>query len=367
MTPLRACGQASARQRICIWDFRRRADAANLPTPWWILVRLGMEEVGEQRAAVADEMQRLRDKRDSLQTAISELAQRRGALARASDADEGERLVADLYEARAHRDVIQQHAARLREAVTDLELVEQRHRGAIEETRRRADRIAAIATTERALAEAVTADAQASEALNKVEASLETRRAGMRAAEAVLAAAEQARHAASAVVSLASRSEQAGQLEQRLARATQAQEEVNRLTGELAANPAEETRMQALSAAITALERARSGLDARATEIEFDLEADASGRVQVGDTVLPAGKTSLRVVEDTAITVAGIGRVWVRPAIRDRSALQERSPRPRRRWTRPWLRWGLAALRRRTPRPPPGGPWRHGCASPRRR
>ena len=310
-------GRSGAVQRQVAADLGMLLDGRDRP-------RGRYKEVGEQRAAVADEVQRLRDKRDSLQTAISELAQRRGALARASDADDGERLVADLYEARAHRDVIQQHTSRLRQAVTDLELVEQRHRGAIEETRRRADRVAAIAATERALAEAVTADAQASEALNKVEALLETRRAGMRAAEAVLAAAEQARHAANAVVSLASRSEQAGQLEQRLARATRAQEEVNRLTGELAANPAEETRMQALSAAITALERARSGLDARATEIEFDLEADASGRVQVGDTVLPAGKTSLRVVEDTAITVAGIGRVWVRPAIRDRSALQDK-------------------------------------------
>ena len=63
-------------------------------------------------------------------------------------------------------------------------------------------------------------------------------------------------------------------------------------------------------------------LDAQATEIAFALEPGAAGRVEVAGAALSAGSTSLRVVEDTAIDIAGIGRVRVRPAIRDRATLQ---------------------------------------------
>lgn len=63
-------------------------------------------------------------------------------------------------------------------------------------------------------------------------------------------------------------------------------------------------------------------LDAQATEIAFELELGAARRVEVAGSALPAEATSLRVVEDTAIDIAGIGRVRVRPAIRDRTTLQ---------------------------------------------
>lgn len=72
---------------------------------------------------------------------------------------------------------------------------------------------------------------------------------------------------ANAVSALVMRSGQIVRLDSPLERAMTAQAKINRLVGELSANPADAARLQALTAAASALDRARSVLDAQATEV----------------------------------------------------------------------------------------------------
>lgn len=151
---------------------------------------------------------------------------------------------------------------------------------------------------------------------------LTQRRDAVRSAEEAVARAAELLKDAHAKSALVARSGQLVRLGAALERATTAQAEVNRLTGELAANPADATRLGAVTTATGALDRARSVLDAQATGIVFDLEPVAAGKVRLGGAVMLAGPSRLRVIEDTVIEIAGIGRVRVEPAIRDRAKLQ---------------------------------------------
>ena len=68
-------------------------------------------------------------------------------------------------------------------------------------------------------------------------------------------------------------------------------------------------------------ERAHSVLEAQATQIEFDLLSDAVGQVELDGATVPLSRKSISVVEATELTIAGIGRISVRPAIRDKNKL----------------------------------------------
>ena len=281
-----------------------------------------LKEIGEQVIIADAAIVQLRTKRTGLNEAVSTLTRLRADLAQASDADADRQLADDLTEARRLRDVALQHQNVFRGAVANLGLAERSHADASAETDRRTSRRQRIAAIRPALEAARNDEARLLEEQVAAASLLTQRRDAVRSAEdAVARAAELLKdvHAKSALVM---RSGELVRLGGALERATAAQAEVNRLTGELAANPADPTRLGAVTAAADALARARSVLDAQATEIVLDLEPAAAGKVRLGGAELPVGPTRLRVVEDAVIEIAGIGWVRVVPAIRDRAKLQ---------------------------------------------
>ena len=100
-----------------------------------------------------------------------------------------------------------------------------------------------------------------------------------------------------------------------------AQDEVNRLSGAVAAQPADEPRLLAARTAERDVERATAALDARATEIALDLLPSATG-VQVNGAAVPLGQSVLRITADTLLRIPAIGDVHIRPAIANRAVLQ---------------------------------------------
>jgi energy-coupling factor transporter ATP-binding protein EcfA2 len=279
------------------------------------------KEVGEQVTSIDGTLVQLRAKRINLEEAIGESARKGRELADASDADEDQQIADDLDDARRRRDDALQHQHVLQGAVANLSLAERHHNDAVEETGRRTARRQKIAAARVALDMARDGEARLLEEQVAAEVLLTQRRDMVRSAEDAVATAAQALKAANAVSALVMRSEQIVRLDATLRRATEAQAEINQLSGELSANPADAARLEAVMAAVGTLDRERSMLDAQATEIAFQLEPGAAGRVEVAGTGLPTGTTLLRVVEDTAIDIAGIGRVRVRPAIRNREML----------------------------------------------
>ena len=97
---------------------------------------------------------------------------------------------------------------------------------------------------------------------------------------------------------------------------------VNARTGELAAMRINAASVQAVHEAGREVLRAQAVLDAQATVIELDIEPGAAGRLEVDGAGAEPGHTTLRAVADVAIAIPGIGRVAIRPAIRDRAKLQ---------------------------------------------
>ena len=280
-----------------------------------------LREVAEGCAAAEDGIARLRDKRAAFEGIIGDLTRRRRDLAGASNAAEDARLGTDLAEARRRRDVALRHKDRLQAAVAALDLVERRHADAVAETERRAARRAAIAAVGTTLADAAGTETRLQDEQDAAAAELRLARDVLAATEREAAAAALAQRAANDVSALVMRSDRLTHQSAQLDRAVAAQAAISRLTGELSAQPATAARLKAVTDATLALDRARSLLDAQATEVEFALDVAAGDRVEVAGTVLPPGRTTLRVVGDTAITIAGLGRMWVRPAIRDRQVL----------------------------------------------
>ncbi len=280
-----------------------------------------LKAVGEQLATAEAAITQLRGKRTALDGTITELARLRRELAHVGDAGQDASLAADLVEARTRRDAALRHKGLLQAAVATLGLAERRHAEAQDETARRTARRAAIVAVEKILAAATATEARLLEEQEAAETVLTRQRAELDEAELAAGAAALQLRTANAVVSLVMRSAQAAGRADQLSRAVAAQSEVSRLTGELSAHPATAARLQAVTTAAATLDRARSVLDAQATEVEFDLDPGAGRRVEVAGEALSSGRTSLRLVGDTAIIIAGVGRVWIRPAIRDRQVL----------------------------------------------
>jgi len=281
-----------------------------------------LKEAGAQLATIDALLGQLRSKRSAMEGTINDLAQLRRDLSHASDAGADTILLDDLVDVRRRRDAALQHQHVLQGAVSALKLADQRHGDAEVEARRRTDRRGKIVAAEAAQATARDVEVHLLEEQVAAQALLASRRDALRSAEAKAAAAAEALRKANAVSSLVMRSDQVVRLGAQLERAAAAQAEVNHMTGQLSANPAAAARMRAVTEGSGTLDRARSVLDALATEVAIDLNPGAVGRIQVSGTVLSAGSTVLRVVEDTTIDIAGVGRVRVRPAIRNRATLR---------------------------------------------
>ena len=281
-----------------------------------------LKEVGDQLTVMEAERVQLHAKRSALEEAIGTFARLRRELAHSSNADVDKQLIDDTNDARRRRDAVLQHQSVLNGAVAGLDLAERNHADALAETGRRASRRRTISAARAALDRARDTEVSLLEQTVAAETLLRNRRLAVRSAEGEAARAALVLKTTNAVSALVMRSGQIVRLGATLDRALAAQAEINRLKGELSANKADARRLQAVTTATGSLERARSVLDAQATEIAIDLVPEAAERVLVAGAALPVGQTLLRAVDDVTIDIAGIGRVRMMPAIRDRLKLQ---------------------------------------------
>ena len=281
-----------------------------------------LKEAGEQLAEAEAGLLRLTDKRQALDDDLRALQRCVGELALASDADEAARLEADLADARRRREAVLRYEDRRTQAVTALRLAEGKHADAAGETGRRAERASLLAAARGRLAQAGAEERDAREALDRTERVLVAEQAVLDAAQREADAATLRLRTARQISALAARAAETASLAERLGRAQAAQTAVDAHAGELAAMRIDAASVQAVHAAAREMLRSQAVLDAQATVIELDIEPGAAGRVQVDGAAAEAGRTSLRAVADVAIAIPGIGRVAIRPAIRDRDTLR---------------------------------------------
>ncbi len=278
-----------------------------------------LKETGELLARTETELLRLTDKRRALSDDIEALQGRRRDLAHATQADPVAKLIADLDATKLRRDTVLRYADRYNQAATALRLAELAHAGLAREKARRAGREQQFAAVVAQVAGNIAEEREALTALAQSEAALGRLDAVHARAEQEFEAAAAGLRCARRVADLANRATAAAGVAERLRRAEAAQARVNDCAGELIAIRADDASVQAVHTASRECTRARAVLDAQATAIVLDLEPGADGRVLIDGT--PVATTELRAVADVTIDLPGVGRITIRPAIKDRDTL----------------------------------------------
>ncbi len=266
-------------------------------------------------------LRELRERAARLSEDAAELRRCTGLLERESDPGADERDRAAIEDARRRREAAIVYQGRLEAARSALALAERECADAERETLARGERAAAMRAGEGTLAAAGAAEAEASRAADDAEARLAAARAGLAVAQARADAAGLAARRGRDVVEMLRRVAALAAQERAAAQAEAAQGRINGLLARLEAMRLDGPRIAAIRKTARDRETASSVLSALATQVEFDLSPDALGRVAVRGVPAAPGRGSIAVVEDTEISIAGIGRIRVRPAIRDRDKL----------------------------------------------
>jgi DNA repair exonuclease SbcCD ATPase subunit len=100
----------------------------------------------------------------------------------------------------------------------------------------------------------------------------------------------------------------------------QAESVQNKITiaeAKLESNRVDKDMIAAIRTAKLSSEQAEARLQAQATMIDFELETTSTGRVTLNGTEMSPGYRTITAIQPTGITIAGIGRIFVRPATGD--------------------------------------------------
>jgi len=249
------------------------------------------------------------------------LRQRTGSLARASDAA-AERQERDaLLDARHRKEAALLYQKRLEAGRASHALAQRRWEDAERERIARVACAEAITASDAALTAAVGAATRARGSAEEAETALVACREAVSAAQARSTASGQVARRQRDLVEIVRRAATLAAHQGVVQQAEVAQSDVNGLVARVEATRIDKDRIDAVRKAVRERDAARSVLEAQATQIEFDLIAEAADRVSLDGVALACERSTVAAVEDIEIAVAGIGRIHVRPAIRERKKL----------------------------------------------
>jgi energy-coupling factor transporter ATP-binding protein EcfA2 len=260
-------------------------------------------------AGLQDRARRLTEDAEVLRRETALLAQRADAESEARDRDA-------LADARRRREAALLHEQRLGAARTALQLAEREHAEALREIAARAARAQAMQADAAAAAAATRRAEQAEAAAAEADAALAAARAALAEGEARAAAASRSSARARHLADIGRTADLLAAQARTLDAAEAAQARVNALRARLQAIRLDAPGIAAIRRAAREAETARATLQAQATLVEFELRPGAP--VSIAGAA-PPGRVAL--VDDTDIMVDGVGRIRIRPAIRDRDKL----------------------------------------------
>ncbi len=275
-------------------------------------------------AAIGDadaKLVELRDRTRRLSDDADCLRQRTAALSRESDPAAEQRDQAALDDARRRKETALLYQQQLEVAKAAHALSERSCADAEREHVARAARAETIRESESAPTRAAEAARLALTSVAQAEAEIAERRAAMQAAQTGATTSMQAARRAREVIEIVRRAATLAAQDRSVEWAASAQSLVNGLVARLDAMRINSDRIAAVRKAVRDGDAARSVLEAQATQIELDLLQEAAGRIEMDGVRLALATSSIAVVEDTEIAIAGIGLIRVRPAIRDRNKL----------------------------------------------
>lgn len=274
-----------------------------------------LKEAAELAAALDAERATLTERQRGLASDAESMRDARVRLATMRDPEKAAKLSAELAAARAKRDDVRQYDAKLDVAAHVLNAAEAADRDATTEIARRTERARQIAFALTDAARSEAAEGEVRVRLQEAEAVLARASEAAQQAESAVEEARRESRVVHRVRDAAARAEAMQTLATRLRGAEEAQAGVNRLEGELAAMRADDALVRSVHAASRELARARAVHDAQATVVVFDLEPGTEGRVRVDGQAAASGE--IRATADLMIEIPGIGRITVRPNMRD--------------------------------------------------
>ena len=279
------------------------------------------KEVVAALGSTDDRLLELRDRAERLSEDADTLRQRLGALAKASDPAAEQQEQDALVDARRRKEAALLYQNQLEAARAAHALTQRNWEDAERERAARATRSDAIRTGEAALRTATQAARVARESADEADAALVAcRQAVAVGEERATDTVRVARHWR-AVMDTVRRAATLATNEAALQQAEGVQTAVNGLVARLDAMRVNKDRIAGVRKALRERDTARSVLEAQATQIDLDVFAEGAGRVLLDGIAVPTEQKTISAVEDVEIAVAGIGRIRVRPAIRDRKKL----------------------------------------------
>jgi DNA repair exonuclease SbcCD ATPase subunit len=276
-----------------------------------------LDEIGKKLDELRDRARRLAEDSDALRD-------RTAKLQRESDPAADQRDEDALADARLRKEAALVYQQRLKAAASDHELAERSWQDAERERAAREARMAAIRASEAALAEAAAQAASARAVVAEADGAVEASRATVEAAQRREADSAQAVRRMREVVEVVRRAAALDLLKATYDDAEVAQGRVNELVARLDAMRITRERIDAIRKAMRERDAAHAVLEAQATRVTFDLLPEAASRVAVDGKPLSPEGGAIAVVEDTELSIAGVGRIHVCPAIRDREKLLKR-------------------------------------------
>jgi DNA repair exonuclease SbcCD ATPase subunit len=292
----------------------RLLDGNGRPRGRYKEVVAAIAEIGSRLDELRERAKRLSDDTDALQ-------QRTGALAKTSDAAAERQEQDALLEARHRKEAALLFQKRLDAARAAHALAQQQWEDAERERIARVVLAEAASASDAALAAAIEATSRARSSAEDAETALVGCRKAVSAAQARGTAAGHAARRQRDLIEIVRRAATLATHQAVVEQAEAAQSDVNGLVARVEAMRIDKDRLASVRKAVSERDTARSVLEAQATQIEFDLLADATDRVSLDGVALACERTTTAVIEDLEIAIAGIGRVHVRPAIRDRQKL----------------------------------------------
>ena len=266
----------------------------------------------------------LRDRAERLTADSMELRTHERLLERESDPAAEERDLQALEDARRRGEAALLHEQRMEAAQSALALAERDYLDGVKEQQTRTARTEAVAKSQQALEASRKASARMRAAVAEAETAEAMRRAALAGAQTHAAKAAGAARRLHEVTDFVRRAATLAEQGKSLEKAEAAQGRVNALSAALDAMRISAVGIDAVRKASRELDNARSVLDAQATQIDFDLLPGRAGQVAVAGQPLVAERGSITVAEETELLLEGIGRIRVRPAIRDRQKLFKR-------------------------------------------
>lgn len=280
------------------------------------------KEALDELARGKEHLEQLEAKHRALINDIADLQAAKRKLTETDEGGQNAETEALLTQAQKDREAAQRYEDQEKIELANLQLAENRLAEAQKEVDARSQKQAEITQAEGRCVAATETEAKEATTLKLAKAALDRQRALLADATEDFDDASEALRLARTQDDLAASAKVLEGLEKRLQQADRAQVRLNDLSTQLGSFTVNKESLSAARTIHGAIQQTQAALEAQATHISLELLPNTTDLIRVNGSM--NSSTGLVVIADTNIDIEGIGRICVRPGIKDRETLLAR-------------------------------------------